>query len=116
MTQTLWPDHCVMATPGAMFHPGLETGGSTSSYGRDPIRGRLLLGLSGKMTATVTGLDGYLQALGAGMICICGLATDYCVHFSAMDAVAFGFRTTVIIDACRGIDVPPGAWMKQSRS
>jgi nicotinamidase/pyrazinamidase len=55
---------------------------------------------------TVTGLDGFLKSIDIDELFICGLATDYCVFYSAIDAVEFGFKTNVIIDACRGIDVP----------
>ena len=105
--QVLWPDHCVAGTEGAALHPGLAadrfslvvrkgTSPSLDSYSAFLENDR----------ATRTGLDGYLRSVGAGRVFICGLATDYCVFYSAMDSASFGFETAVLIDACRGIDVP----------
>lgn len=108
--QTLWPDHCVMGTPGAQFHPDLVTtrvslilrkgnNRSIDSYSAFLENDR----------RTVTGLNGYLRDHGIDTITIAGLATDYCVYFSATDAHDLGFRTRVVVDACRGIDTPPGS-------
>ena len=105
--QTLWPDHCVAGTAGAAFHPSLRddrfnlivrkgTNPSVDSYSAFLENDRKIK----------TGLDGYLKAVGAERLFLCGLATDYCVFFSAMDAADFGFTAFVILDACRGIDVP----------
>ncbi len=107
--QTLWPDHCVQGSRGADFHPDLNTTlvdlivrkGTSSdidSYSAFLENDR----------HTKTGLDGYLSSIGASEVFVCGLATDFCVYYSAMDAHRFGFKTTVIIDACRGIDMPAG--------
>lgn len=107
--QTLWPDHCIQGTPGAHFHPSLNTtpfdlivrkgtGPDVDSYSAFLENDR----------KTKTGLDGYLASLAPEEVFLCGLATDYCVYYSAMDSVKFGFRTAVIIDACRGIDMPAG--------
>ncbi|MBN2401640.1 MAG: bifunctional nicotinamidase/pyrazinamidase [Spirochaetes bacterium] len=108
--QTLWPDHCVQGMPGADFHKDLN------SKGFNLI---LRKGINSKIDSysaflendkkTETGLHGYLDALDAKEVCLCGLATDYCVYYSAMDAVKYGFKTSVILDACRGIDVPEGS-------
>jgi len=110
LTQTLWPDHCVAGTAGAAFHPGLheEYFHLIVRKGSDPAVDSYSAFLDNDKK-TATGLAGYLKEVGAGMIYLCGLATDYCVFFSAMDAVSFGFRVTVILDACRGIDVPAGS-------
>jgi nicotinamidase/pyrazinamidase len=104
--QTLWPDHCIQGTPGAEFHPGLVW-----------TKAELLI-RKGCRTAidsysaffendhtTPTGLAGYLRERGIEAVTLCGLATDFCVAFSALDAVAAGFKTTVALDACRGIDL-----------
>lgn len=107
--QTLWPDHCVQGSRGADFHPDLNTqlfdlivrkgtSSDVDSYSAFLDNDR----------KTKTGLDGYLSSLGADEVYLCGLATDFCVYYSAMDARAFGFNTKVIIDACRGIDMPAG--------
>ncbi len=103
--QTLWPTHCVMATPGAAFHPGLDI----------PHAGLILRkGMHREVDsysafleadrATVTGLAGYLAARGIAEVFLCGLALDFCVAWSAEDAVSYGFKTTVVTDACRAID------------
>jgi nicotinamidase/pyrazinamidase len=104
--QTLWPDHCVQGTPGAAFHPGL-----------DWTRAELVLrkGFRPAIDSysaffendrrTPTGLAGYLRERGIEGVTLVGLATDYCVAYSALDAVSQGFATTVRLDACRGIDL-----------
>jgi nicotinamidase/pyrazinamidase len=105
--QTLWPDHCVAGTTGADFHPGLHTDhfNLIVRKGSNPAVDSYSAFLENDKK-TGTGLDGYLKSVGAGRVFICGLATDYCVYYSAMDAVSFGFKVNVILDACRGIDVP----------
>ncbi|MBP7583784.1 MAG: bifunctional nicotinamidase/pyrazinamidase [Spirochaetes bacterium] len=108
--QTLWPDHCVQGTGGAAFHPALDTTcvDIVIRKGTNPVVDSYSAFLENDKK-TKTGLDGCLASLGAGEVYFCGLATDYCVFYSAMDSVRFGLSTSVIIDACRGIDVPPGA-------
>ncbi len=107
LEQSLWPDHCVKGTSGADLHRDLR---------RDLIDLMLRKGTDPSLDSysaflendrkTRTGLHGYLNALGIANLFFAGLATDYCVFFSAMDAVEFGFEVCVIEDACRGIDVP----------
>ena len=104
--QTLWPDHCVQDTPGAAFHADLET-----------VRAEMIIrkGYRAEIDSysaffendrtTATGLRGYLHERGLGRVFLCGLATDYCVTFSAIDAAKDGFEVVVIEDACRGIDL-----------
>ncbi len=104
--QTLWPDHCVQGTPGAEFHGDLKT-----------TTGELIIrkGFRGHVDSysaffendqtTQTGLKGYLNERGLERVHICGLATDFCVAFSAIDAVRCGFESTVVEDACRAINV-----------
>ncbi|HHZ09133.1 MAG TPA: bifunctional nicotinamidase/pyrazinamidase [Rhizobiales bacterium] len=104
--QTLWPDHCVQGTPGAAFHPGL-----------DWTRAELVLrkGFRASIDSysaffendrrTPTGLAGYLRERGIAELTLVGLATDYCVAYSALDAIGQGFATTVRLDGCRGIDL-----------
>lgn len=104
--QTLWPDHCVQGTPGAALHPGLRT---------DPAQLILRKGFRREIDSysafyendrtTPTGLDGWLRSRGIGGVTLCGLATDYCVTFSALDAARLGFRVTVREDLCRAIDL-----------
>lgn len=104
--QTLWPDHCVQGTPGAEFHGGLNT-----------TKGELIIrkGFRKEVDSysaffendqtTQTGLKGYLNERGLERVHICGLATDFCVAFSAIDAVRCGFESIVVEDACRAINV-----------
>jgi len=104
--QTLWPDHCVQGSVGAEFHPALEW-----------TRAELLIrkGFRPQIDSysaffendrrTPTGLSGYLRDRGIKKVTLCGLATDFCVAFSALDAVTQGFSTSVMLDACRGIDL-----------
>jgi len=104
--QTLWPDHCVQGTQGAAFHAGLDWTRAElvlrkgfrpaiDSYSAFFENDRL----------TPTGLAGYLRERRIGDVTMVGLATDYCVAYSALDAIAQGFTTTVRLDACRGIDL-----------
>lgn len=105
--QTLWPDHCVPGTKGAAFHEDLNADrlDLVVRKGTNPQVDSYSAFLENDKV-TRTGLDGYLKSVKATGVFLAGLATDYCVFFSAMDAASFGFNTAVIIDACRGIDVP----------
>ena len=107
--QMMWPDHCVQGTRGAEFHPDLDirpidlivhkgTSVDLDSYS----------GFFENDHSTPTGLEPYLKGLGIREVFVCGLATDYCVYFTAMDAVKTGFTTRVIADAVRGVDQPDG--------
>jgi nicotinamidase/pyrazinamidase len=104
--QVLWPAHCVQGTPGAAFHAGLAI-----PHARMVIRKGHHADVdsySAFMEAdrkTPTGLAGYLREHGVKQLVIVGLATDYCVAWSAHDAVAAGFETAVADDACRAIDL-----------
>lgn len=104
--QTLWPDHCVQGTPGAAFHPDLETT-KAEMIVRKGTRAEIdsYSAFYENDHTTATGLAGYLRERGVTRVFICGLATDYCVHFSALDAARAGFEAVVIEDACRGIDL-----------
>lgn len=103
-TQVLWPDHCVPGTPGVEFHPELETA---------PIQAVIRKGFHQHIDsysafrendrATDTGLRAYLTARGVTEVFVCGLATDYCVRWTALDAQAAGFRTSIVEDACRPV-------------
>ena len=103
--QVLWPTHCVQGTPGAALAAGLDLPraelvirkgfrGSVDSYSAFTEADR----------RTPTGLAGYLRERGLRRLFLAGLATDYCVAWSAMDAASAGFEAWVIEDACRGID------------
>jgi nicotinamidase/pyrazinamidase len=103
--QILWPDHCVQATPGAALHPALDIPHAELIV-RKGFR-RMIDSYSAFFEndrRTPTGLGGYLRERGFRRIFLCGLATDFCVRFSAEDAKALGFEATILLDACRGID------------
>ena len=104
--QTLWPDHCIQGTNGADFHPDLEwtkaelvirkgfrphIDSYSAFYENDHV--------------TPTGLAGYLRERGITHVTLVGLATDYCVAYSALDAATQGFSAEVLLDACRAIDL-----------
>ena len=108
--QVLWPDHCIQGTRGAELAPRLEVGGIELVLRKGFHRG--LDSYSAFFEndhATDTGLRYYLSGLGAREIFVCGLATDYCVRASALDARGLGFEVTVVQDACRGVDFPTGS-------
>lgn len=104
--QVLWPVHCVQGTGGAAFHPGLRT---------DPADMVIRKGFRPAIDsysaffendhATPTGLEGYLRSRGVTGLTLVGLATDFCVAYSAVDAARLGFSVTVLEGACRGIDL-----------
>lgn len=104
--QVLWPDHCVMGTRDAEFAPGLDIPHARAVLrkGHRPE----VDSYSGFLEAdrrTPTGLAAYLREHGVTEVHICGLATDFCVAWTALDARRLGFATAVIADACRGIDL-----------
>lgn len=104
--QVLWPDHCVQGSEGARFHPALDLSRAQVVI-RKGFR-REIDSYSGFIEAdrrTPTGLAGYLAARGVKRVVIAGLATDFCVNWTAQDAVAAGFETFVVEDACRAIDL-----------
>lgn len=105
LDQVLWPDHCIQGTPGAAFHPALNLNrveaifrkgmdASVDSYSGFYDNGR----------RRTTGMAGYLHERGVREVFVCGLAGDYCVYYSAKDAITEGFRTFLVDDATRSID------------
>ena len=108
LSQILWPMHCVQNTRGAEFSPGLRTDRITKVFrkGTDP-------GIDSYSTffdnahRRSTGLDDYLRGHGVREVAILGLATDYCVKFSVLDARELGFDVRVIEDGCRGVNLKP---------
>lgn len=104
--QTLWPDHCIQGTAGADFHPGFEWTKAelVIRKGFDPAIDSYSAFYENDRT-TPTGLAGYLRERGVNRVELVGLATDFCVAFSALDAVGHGFETIVRLEACRGIDL-----------
>src|SRR5262249_4749395 len=107
--QVLWPDHCVQSSRGAEFAPGLSTAKIDRIFQKGSDR-RIdsYSGFFDNGHQKSTGLGDYLKAKGVDEAYIVGLATDYCVKFTALDAVALGFRTYVVEDACRGVDLKEG--------
>ena len=109
-TQTLWPDHALQGSANAAIHPGIDLNrvevivrkgyhphiDSYSAFFENDRR-------------TATGLDGWLRQRGFGRIFLAGLATDFCVAWSAEDAARLGYEVTVVEDACRGIALPVGS-------
>jgi nicotinamidase/pyrazinamidase len=104
--QTLWPDHCVQGTGGAAFHPQLLTERAQfvvrKGFRRDVDSYSAFFENDRR---TPTGLAGYLRERAVRRLFLVGLATDYCVHYSALDARRLGFDTVVIEPACRAIDL-----------
>jgi nicotinamidase/pyrazinamidase len=103
--QILWPDHCVQGSHGAQFHAGLSVPDAELV-----IRKGFRPGIDSYSAffendqMTPTGLSGYLRERGLKRVFVCGLATDFCVGFSAQDARRQGFETAVLLDASRAID------------
>lgn len=104
--QTLWPRHCVQGSQGAAFHPGLRTD-PAQLVARKGFRASIdsYSALFENDRTTPTGLEGYLRGRGITRLTMAGLATDYCVAYSALDAAARGFQVTVLLGACRAIDL-----------
>ena len=104
--QVLWPDHCVQGTPGAAFHPGLDVPHAQLVI-RKGFRREIdsYSAFRENDKRTRTGLAGYLRERGFRRIVLAGLATDFCVAWSALDARAEGFEAVVVDDACRAIDL-----------
>lgn len=104
--QTLWPDHCVQGTPGAAVHPSLNADRADLV-----IRKGFRPGIDSYSAffendrTTPTGLEGYLRTRGLSRLTFAGLATDYCVAWSALDAARLGFAATVRTDLSRAIDL-----------
>lgn len=103
--QVLWPDHCVQGTADADFHPGLAIAHAqlVVRKGYHPEIDSYSAFMEVDRT-THTGLAGYLKERGLRRVFLCGLATDFCVAWSAVDARRMGFEAVVIEDACRAID------------
>ncbi len=104
--QVLWPDHCVQGSAGGQFHPNLKTDPAALIVrkGMNPAIDSYSAFFENDRT-TPTGLHGYLQTQGVDQVTVVGLATDYCVNYSAQDAAALGYRVRVDLSACRAIDL-----------
>lgn len=109
LPQILWPVHCVHETRGAAFAPGLDV---------DRVNHIVLKGLDCRIDSYSgffdngrrhsTGLEDYLRSNHVGRVFVMGLATDYCVKFTALDARTLGFETILVTDGCRGVNLQPG--------
>ena len=103
--QVLWPEHCVQGTPGAAFHPALDIPHAElvirKGYHPAIDSYSAFRENNGK---TPTGLTGYLRERGLERVTLCGLATDFCVFFSAIDAREAGFETAIVLEASRALD------------
>lgn len=105
--QVLWPEHCVQGSSGADFHPALDT---------RPVQAVFHKGMNSQLDSysafyendrtTATGLSAYLRSFGIREVLLCGLALDYCVFFSALDALGDGFQTSVFLEATRAVNIP----------
>ncbi|UGY12575.1 bifunctional nicotinamidase/pyrazinamidase [Bradyrhizobium septentrionale] len=104
--QTLWPDHCIQGTAGAGFHPDLATDRAELVI-RKGFRGAIdsYSAFFENDLITPTGLAGYLRERGLKRVVMAGLATDFCVQYSALDARRLGFETAVVLSGCRAIDL-----------
>lgn len=109
LDQVLWPDHCVQGSPGAAFHPELDTGPVEAIFRKGTDRDvDSYSGFFDNGRRKDTGLAAYLRGRGVDEVHVMGLATDYCVRFTALDAAEQGFRTRLVVDACRGVELNPG--------
>jgi nicotinamidase/pyrazinamidase len=108
--QVLWPSHCVQGTKGAAFHDDLDLNG-VSMIIRKGYRKELdsYSAFFENDRRTPTGLEGWIRFLGINTVVLGGLATDYCVFFSAIDCKNLGFATIVLSDAVRGVGFPEGS-------
>lgn len=109
LSQILWPDHCVQGTAGAEFATELDNDWIERIFrkGTDPQIDSYS-GFHDNGHRKSTGLADYLRQRGATDLYIVGLATDYCVKFTALDALREGFATHVLVDGCRGVGLEPG--------
>jgi nicotinamidase/pyrazinamidase len=109
LRQVLWPDHCVQGSPGADFVPGLDMNRVEAIFrkGTDPGIDSYS-GFFDNGHRRSTGLGDYLKGRGVNELYVLGLATDYCVKFTALDARRLGFRTFVVEDGSRGVEREPG--------
>ncbi len=108
-SQILWPEHCVQGTKGADFATGLTMDNVVKVFnkGVDPMVDSYSSFFDNNRSR-VTGLAEFLRSMDVKQLFVCGLATDYCVKFTVLDALDIGFDTTVLVDLCRGVNVNPG--------
>lgn len=109
LSQVLWPVHCVQGTHGAEFHPALNRSGiyATIQKGTDPAIDSYSAFFD-NARRKATGLEKLLRERGVERVFVMGLATDYCVKFTVLDALSLGFQATLVLDGCRGVNLKPG--------
>lgn len=109
LPQVMWPDHCVQDTPGAAFVDGLHARkfSAVVRKGTDPTVDSYS-GFADNGQRIRTGLAGLLKERGVTEVLVCGVATDYCVRFTAEDAIKAGFSVKLLADAARGVEMNPG--------
>jgi nicotinamidase/pyrazinamidase len=108
LAQTLWPVHCVQGTSGAELAPGLQRERMARIFPKGTDAGiDSYSGLFDNGHRKSTGLSEWLKAEGVNEVFVCGLATDYCVKYTALDAAQLGFKTHFIEDASRGVNLQP---------
>jgi nicotinamidase/pyrazinamidase len=109
LPQVMWPAHCVQGTRGAELHADLDRSYITAVFqkGTDPTIDSYS-GFFDNGRRKATGLAEWLKARGITELYVLGLATDYCVKFTALDAISHGFKVSLVVDGCRGVDLNPG--------
>ncbi|EPY6955359.1 bifunctional nicotinamidase/pyrazinamidase [Klebsiella variicola] len=108
LAQTFWPDHCVQHSEGAALHPLLKQQAINAVFHKG--QNRVIDSYSAFFDnghRQKTELDGWLRGQGIVELTVLGLATDYCVKFTVLDALALGYMVNVIIDGCRGVNLQP---------
>jgi len=109
LTQVMWPVHCVQHSTGADFSAALNTDGIAKVFRKGQnAEVDSYSGFYDNGRRASTGMADWLREQGVTAVTVCGLATDYCVKFTALDAVAEGFATTLHAAACRGVNLSPG--------
>ena len=109
VAQIMWPDHCVQNTPGAEFHPRLDIRPRDRVFRKGELQAvDSYSGFTDNDRQHETGLREYLQQRGVREVAVAGLATDYCVKFTVLDALRFGFQVTVLREGCRAVDLQAG--------
>lgn len=108
LPQVWWPEHCIQDQPGADFHPDLNLAGIDQVFrkGQNPdVDSYSAFFDNGRRTETE--LDSWLKGKGITTLVVMGLATDYCVKYSVLDALALGYTTSLITEGCRGVNLQP---------
>lgn len=109
LDQVLWPDHCIASTPGSQFAPALDTHPIAHVVRKGTDRTvDSYSGFFDNARRRATGLEDVLRREGVDALTVMGLATDYCVQFTALDAVELGFRVTLLEEGSRGVERNPG--------